>query len=299
MNKFEFDNKEPTMYNQELDAQAQYVIDIGISIDQYEGYINVSVTAGMVSAERVVDMMSKFNFNEGKPPPLECGTFSGKEKDKFAFSTFLKQFENVIGYKKNLSDAAKQTYLYGYLRDYALKVVKHLTISDANYQVALQMLKQEFQDDNYIADETFKLILKASPSEDYDPEFTSVKLYLNEIKSHLYELKSNGIDLLEEHTAGNKFVSHVVFNKLPVVVRREFVHKFDDNYPNINDVLFNYNEVLKTLIRTLPAKKKNYSRPAYKINTNNNRSSPKKQRSEEKKVYCSKFQVYNSKRCSL
>ena len=64
--------------------------------------------------------MSRLSFNDGKPPPFECGTFSGKEKDKFAIHTFLNQFENVIGSRKNLSDSAKQTYLYGYLRDYAI-----------------------------------------------------------------------------------------------------------------------------------------------------------------------------------
>ena len=102
--------------------------------------------------------MSRLNFSGGKPPPLECGTFSGKEEDKFAFHTFLNQFNNVIGSRKHLSDSAKQTYLYGYIRDYALKVVKHLTISDSNYLLAIQMLKQEFLDVNYIIDETYKNI---------------------------------------------------------------------------------------------------------------------------------------------
>ena len=116
----------------------------------------------------------------------------------------MNQFNNVIGSRKNLSDSAKFTYLLGYLRDYALKVVKHLTVSDSNYLIAIQMLKEEFLDVQYIIDETFKSILKASPSMEFDPEYTSVKVYLNEIKSYLYELKSHKLDLLEEGTAGHK-----------------------------------------------------------------------------------------------
>ena len=113
MYEYDLDSKEATMYNEELDNQAQYVIDTGISLDKYEEYVITSGAKGMISAEKVVDMMSKLNLNEGKPPPLECGTFSGKEKDKFAFNTFLNQFNNIRGYKKNLSDSGKQTYLYG------------------------------------------------------------------------------------------------------------------------------------------------------------------------------------------
>ena len=182
-------------YNVELDSQADYNIQIGLQLDEFEEYISESSSAsGNISAEKVLDMMSKLNMSEGKPPPLECGTFSGKEKDKFAFNNFLNQFNNVIGSRKNLSDSAKQTYLYGYLRDYALKVVKHLNISDSNYHLAIKMLKQEFLDVEYIIDETFRNILKATPSVEFDPEYTSVKIYLNEIKAYLYELKEHKID---------------------------------------------------------------------------------------------------------
>ena len=184
-------------YNDELDNQAEYLLEIGLELDQYEEITsNISGSSGNVSTDKLLDVVSRLSFSDGKPPPLECGTFSGKEEDKFAFHTFLNQFNNVIGSRKNLSDSAKQTYLYGYLRDYALKVVKHLTISDSNYLLAIQMLKQEFLDVNYITDETYKNILKAAPSVDYDPEYTSSKMYLNEMRSYLHELKTHNIDLL-------------------------------------------------------------------------------------------------------
>ena len=91
----------------------------------------------------------------------------------------MNQFNNVIGSRKNLSDSTKQTYLNGYLRDYALKVVKHITISDSNYHLATQMLKQEFLYVNFIIDEAYKNILKAASIGDYDPGYTSSKMYLN------------------------------------------------------------------------------------------------------------------------
>ncbi|XP_068227935.1 uncharacterized protein [Palaemon carinicauda] len=203
-------------------------------------------------------------MSDGKPHPLVCGIFSGEEKDKFTFNSFLNQFNNVIGSRKNLSDSAKQKYLHGYLRGYSLKVVNHLNISDSNYHLAIEMLKEEFLDVNYIIDETFKNILSAAPVAEYDQEFSSVKVYLNEIKSYLHELKAHNIDLLEVGSYGHKFVGHIVFDKLPIPVKRELVHKLDTNYPNISDILSNYNEIIKTLSKTVPNRKKTFTKTSSK-----------------------------------
>ena len=245
-----------SFYNDELDSQAMYSVDVGIELDKYYNILSSNIPTSDSSTDKLLEVLNRLNFNEGKPPPLECGTFTGKEKDKFAFHSFLTQFNNVIGSRKNLSDATKQTYLYGYLKDYALKIVKHLTISDENYHLALQLLKQEFLDIDYIIDETYKNILKAAPSVDFDPEFTSVRMYLNEIRSYLHELKIYKVDLLEENTAGHSLISHVVFNKLPPVLRRELVHRINYNYPTITAIFSHYNEAIKTLSRTTYVKKK-------------------------------------------
>ena len=253
-------------FNNELNSQAEYLIEIDLALDQYEQILISDVPVGNSSTDKLIEVMNRLNFNEGKPPPLECGTFSGKEKDKFAFHTFLTQFDNVIGSRKNLSDSVKQTYLYGYLKDYALKVVKHLSISDANYHLALQLLKQEFLDVDYIIDETYKNILKAAPRVDFDHKYTSVSMYLSEIRSYLHELKVYNIDLLEEDTAGHSLISHVIFNKLPAILRRELVHRTDNNYPTISVIFSHYNEEIKTLSKTSFVKKP-VNKPSNKAST--------------------------------
>lgn len=99
-----------------------------------EGYTNARSQyninkQGDISRKFSADKISlAMNMNEGRLPPLECGTFSGNEKDKFTFITFLIQFSNVISCRKNLSDSAKPAYLISYLSNYALKVVKHLSV---------------------------------------------------------------------------------------------------------------------------------------------------------------------------
>ena len=121
-----------------------------------------------------------------KLSPLKCVSFSGKTVDKLEFKNFLLQLHNCIDAAGKLSKSAKLTYLRSYLTDYAFKVVSHLSITDSNYEVALQLLKDEFLDVEYIIDETFKQLLSSSPK--YDPSFSEVRIYINECRALLHEL---------------------------------------------------------------------------------------------------------------
>ena len=278
------------------------MLEIGLELDQYEEITsNISGSSGNVSTDKLSDVVSRLNLSDGKPPPLECGTFSGKEEDKFAFHTFLNQLNNVIGSRKNLSGSAKQTYLYGYLRDYALKVVKHLIISDSKYLLAIQTLKQKFLNVNYINDETYKNILKAAPSVDYDPEYTSSKMYLNEMRSYLHELKTHNIDLLQDGTAGHSLISHIVFNKFPVNLRRELIHRTSNNYPSLEEVFCLYNEAIKTLKKTTFLKKKTDNKQFSKQSTftgnssSNSSNSSKSKNKGETKSTMQNFKLVNTK----
>ena len=115
-----------------------------------------------------------------------------------------------------------------------------MSITDANYETALQMLKREFLDKEFIVDETYKNILKTFPSSTFDPEYSNIKIYLNEVRAYLSKLRTHGFDLLEPGTAGHSLISHIIFNKFPAVVKREFIHVLDKNYPTITKILDSY-----------------------------------------------------------
>ena len=69
---------------------AKYNINNLIIIDTYEDYL----TSENTKASAVIPINEI--LSDGKPPPLTCGTFNGKEKDKFAFHNFLNQFNIII-----------------------------------------------------------------------------------------------------------------------------------------------------------------------------------------------------------
>ena len=180
MDKTELGIRDEQCFNAELDDQAEYNVNIPINLDEYEDYL---VQKREESVARTAKDVHEF-MSDGKHPILTCGSFNGREKDKFAFRNFLNQFNNVIGSRKHLSESAKMSYLVGYLKGYALKQVSHLSITDENYSVALNLLNDKFLDKEFIIDETLKNILKAMPSKDYDPEFTNVKYFISEVRSY-------------------------------------------------------------------------------------------------------------------
>ena len=190
-----------------------------------------------------------------KIPKLESNIFDGTSKDKLEFKNFLTQFSNCIDACCTLFNANKLTYLRSYLSGYALKIITHLSVTDDNYDVAFSLLKEEFLDIPYIVDESFKTLLSSSPS--VDTAFDGLRTYVNECHAIIHDLKQYDIDLMEEDTAGCKLLSHIMFSKLPTSVKRELIHKVDNNYPSLTEIFQNYREIIKTLVRNSKPRESN------------------------------------------
>ena len=123
------------------------------------------------------------NKSDALKPKLHCPTFSGKASNKLEFKNFLSQFNNCVDASGTLPGSVKLTYLRSYLTDYALKIIAHLTINDSNYDIAINLLKEEFLDEEFITNEFLKQLCNETPK--YDPDFSNVRQYLNETRAIL------------------------------------------------------------------------------------------------------------------
>ena len=213
------------------------------------------------SHDALVNAIEKLRSIPSKPH-LPCPRFNGSDSDRLSFKDFFTQFNNSID--DSLSGSIKLTYLRNYLTGYAYQIISHLSISDEYYSVAVSLLKSEFLDEEYIVDEYFKKIINSSPK--FDSDFEGLRQFLNESRASLYELKSHNVNLMEEETSGNKLISHIIFDKLPNIFKRELVHKVNSNYPSINQLFDNYQDIIKTLARTTNRRDSNKSNDAFKPN---------------------------------
>lgn len=239
-NEIELDN---TDRQNDLQEEGSYQIKVQEKLCNFVS----KKTKATVSTSDDTAQSRSFNI---RPPRLQCKTFSGTDlQDKFSFKNFLSQFDNVIDSIPNITDSAKLTYLRSFLSDYAFTIISHLSISDENFDVAIDLLKAEFLDEEFIVEEHFKKIISSQPK--YDPDFNNVKSYLNEMRAIVHDLQTYSLDFLnpKADSAGLKLLSHIIFNKLPSSLRRELMHKTKSNYPSLIHIFENYQDVIKTLIR--------------------------------------------------
>ena len=235
----------------ELDDQDDYFFSTDHALNKIEvPFIAVSGNDSQDLNKSFKEVMSNINMSETRPPPLQCGTFEGGAGDSLAFKAFLYQFQNVIGCKKNLADSSKLAYLRGYLRGYALKIIQHLSLEDSNYEVAMKLLKNEFMDIEFIIDEFFKKLINDKPI--FDQSYRECKIYLNDTRSYLYELKSFSYDFLDKNTPGYKLMSHIIFSKLPIALRKEIIRKYASNYPTLDNIFDSYNELIRIITKSHP-----------------------------------------------
>lgn len=218
----------------ELSDQSIYALSISSHLD---------VLSRSDKTEAVPSNTGASNF-ELKLPVLTCGVFSGEGSDSLEYFTFISNFNNVIGNRPKLDKTTKFTYLKTYLRGYALKVVQHLRITDANYITALSLLEREFLNKDSLIDDLFIKLLNFSPK--FDSTFLTTKIYINEIRCILSDLETYDTNLLNDDSSV-KFVSHVVVSKLPMSFRQELARKLDNNYPTVPQLFDNYIEIIRTL----------------------------------------------------
>jgi hypothetical protein len=252
--------------SKEVMYQAQIQTELSKLSSNFPIVINIPATnANSNNDQLFAAALNKLQTVEVKPPILKCTTFSGTGADRLEFKNFLVQFQNCVDAGGRLPHSAKLTYLRSYLTGYAFKIISHLSINNENYDIALHLLRDEFLDIEYIIDESMKQFMDNSPKFDYN--FGEVRLYLNETRALLYELKTYDIDLMEDGSAGAKLASHIIFSKLPNILKRELVHKVNNNFPSIREIFGNYSDIIKTLSITTKPK---FSKDPYVKNRNRN-----------------------------
>lgn len=235
-----------TEFEKELDGQTEYSLQVKSRLEDL-----------LKQPPTVQETASNCKL---KLPQLKCVTFSGEGASHLEFHTFYSQFSNVIGNRSDISDSTKFSYLKTYLRGYAEKLVQHLQVDDANYPVAINLLKSEFQNKEFIVNDLIKKLLDLKIT--FDSNFLNTKLFINEVRCIISDLKLYEINLMENNSALT-LLTGIVFTKLPSLFRQELVRKVDKDFPSFKDVLENYSAVINTLnIRQIKSSDKPKSQPS-------------------------------------
>ena len=176
-------------------------------------------------------------------PPIQISPFQNNASNPFAYFNFKKAFNNALAGMPNLTNVQKFVYLKGYLLGEALSVVENISVNDAGFELAFELLDFTFPDVENIIDKVLSEILHMNEAKSLN-EVESLVRFLN---NKFIDLKGLKVDLLEANSAALLLISKIVNGKLPRSFLIELSRETGSAYPNFNLLLNNYQSILARL----------------------------------------------------
>lgn len=127
-----------------------------------------------------------------KLPKMELAKFNG---DILKWYQFWDQFSSNVD-TRNIQDVDKLLYLQSVLEGEAKQVIEGLNTTSANYQIAVNTLKERYGKPGAVIDAHYVALFRLETA---DQSVKGCRNVLNEIERHLRILKSLGEDVNHNH----------------------------------------------------------------------------------------------------
>ena len=147
----------------ELEGLFRSLTDFEISTSENMTKLQQIIKIEQPTTEK--EKSKKVNKHSVKLPKLSIKPFGG---DILEWCSFLDSFNSSI-HQSSLNDVEKFNYFRGYLKDEALKTLEGLTLSEENYEKALNILKERYGDTDIVISRHMKeLVSLPSVTSDSD-----------------------------------------------------------------------------------------------------------------------------------
>ena len=146
-----------------------------------------------------------------KLPKLDLPTFSG---DNLTCISFFDLFKGAVHNNSELLDSQKQQYLKASLKGDAAKLLSSVTVTDANYTVALKMLRDRYQNNLIILRAHVNAIVVQKPLTQETAK--DLRQLLETVEEHRLELENMGQPVNQQDV----FLVYLITEKLPPETRK-------------------------------------------------------------------------------
>jgi len=150
-----------------------------------------------------------------KLPKLELRKFSG---DIHEFQEFWDSFSSAIHENTGLANVDKLKYLKGFLEGQARSVISGLPVTDANYEVAINLIKKRFAKPSVIQHAHINRLISISPVYNED-DVNRLRKFRDEIEANFRGLEAQGV----EKSSYSRIVVPVLVEKLPKSIKYNMV----------------------------------------------------------------------------
>lgn len=166
----------------DIDEQLEIKLDIEDRIDLCTGKAKSFINSIRNKSPHMSDSSSISNnssINHVKLPTIEFPTFDGHCTK---WKSFEDNFVAIIHNNNSLSNVQKLCYLRSALKNYALNVIQALETTEANYEIALELIRNRHNNKRRIIYSHANAILNL--------KFVNLKSLCNAIEQHLQSLWS-------------------------------------------------------------------------------------------------------------
>ena len=190
----------------------------------------IELTAVPVSAKPIVE-----------PPKVSLPTISLPEfaGEITEWPAFWDKFNNLIHQNKDIAKSNKFSYLMGQLKETALLVVSQLSVTEDNYDVAIKLLKDNYEDKDQIATKLVHKLLDLKPP---NHNFEELQLFRLTINSTLESLKS-----FKNVNAAEWLLEIIIQSKLNKKTMETLYFKYAKSYFSLKEIDATLLEMCKAL----------------------------------------------------
>ena len=176
------------------------------------------------------------NTRPASLPELKLGTFDGNSSD---WPSFWDAF-GPIDSRRDLTDSTKLRYLKNCLKGDANERIKEIATTDANYSLAIALLKKCYANPDKI---TWDLTRKLMGLQPQGQSHRDLQRFVAAVNSCLLSLKGQQVDT---DAMGQIIVPHL-FDKLPRKQREQVQSHCRSNYPKLPEFLEALDEIMSNM----------------------------------------------------
>lgn len=158
-----------------------------------------------------------------KLPHIQIPEFSGNYLE---YKQFIELFSALIHDDKNIPDIQKFVYLRGFLKGEAFDLIKNLPVQGSSYNVALNMIKDRYDNSHKIVNEYISKLLDMNPIG--KSTVTSLRNFISEAKQHVAALKN----LKEPVDQWDSILVCILSRKLDLYTNRAYCLDKDASQPH-------------------------------------------------------------------
>ena len=185
-------------------------------------------------------LLHKAKLPEQRQPFFEP---KGTRADYLNFKNFKRAFE---AFTRNVKTGAdKLLFLQGSCKGLALTQISHFTLTDDNYNLALDRLSKEYLNMDEIQDSILEFLVNHRHVT-CDKNYDSFRATMIKIQNYLEELKgSHGLDLMEGDAS--LLIRFIVFDRLPLLIKDQLYIICKTSRPSLLQVLEHTGEAIRRL----------------------------------------------------